>query len=56
LEYKQGTGSALDIIQAESSFMVAQNTYFNKLLNLYIARIDLEKAKGTLMNFINNQN
>jgi hypothetical protein len=34
--------------------MVAQNTYFNKLLNLCIARLELEKTKGTLMKFINN--
>jgi outer membrane protein len=55
LDYQQGTGSTLDLIQAESSYMVAQSTYFNKLLDLYIARIELEKAKGTLMNFVNNQ-
>jgi len=54
LEYQQGSGSTLDLIQSESSYMVAQNTYFNKLLNLYIARIELEKTKGNLMNFINN--
>ena len=54
LEYQQGVGSTLDLIQSESSYMVAQNTYFNKLLNLYIACIELEKAKGNLMNFINN--
>jgi len=54
MEYQQGTGSTLDLILSESSYMVAQNTYFNKLLDLYIARIELEKAKGTLMNFVNN--
>jgi len=54
LEYQQGVGSTLDLIQSESSYMAAQNTYFNKLLNLYIARIELEKAKGNLMKFINN--
>jgi len=54
LEYQQGAGSTLDLIQSESSYLVAQNNYYNKLLNLFIARIELEKAKGTLMNFINN--
>ena len=54
LEYKQGASSTLDLIQSESSYMVAQNTYFSKLLNLYIARIEFEKAKGTLTSFINN--
>jgi len=55
LDYQQGAASTLDLIQAETSYMVAQNTYFNKLLDLYIARIDLERSKGNLMNFINNQ-
>ena len=54
LEYQHGTGSTLDLIQSESSYMVAQNTYFNKLLNLYIAHIEFEKAKGSLTSFINN--
>jgi outer membrane protein TolC len=54
LEFQQGAASSLDLIQAESSFREAQNTYFNKLLNLYIARLDVEKSKGSLMNFINN--
>lgn len=55
LDYQQGASTTLDLIQAESSFMVAQNTYFNRLLDLYLARIDREKAMGTLVNFINNQ-
>jgi len=54
LEYQQGASSTLDLIQSESSYMVAQNTYFNKLLDIYIARLDLEKAKGNLMKFLNN--
>jgi outer membrane protein TolC len=54
LEYQQGTSSTLDLIQSESSYMVAQNTYFNKLLDIYIARLNLEKAKGNLIKFINN--
>jgi len=55
LEYQQGTGTALDLVQAESSLMVAQNSYFNKLLDLYVARIEQEKSKGTLLEFINSQ-
>lgn len=51
LEYNQGASSTLELIQSESSYMEAQNIYFNKLLNLYIARIELENARGTLMNF-----
>jgi len=54
LEYQQGVSSSLDLVQAESSYRESQNNYYNKLLNLYIARIELEKAKGNLLNFINN--
>jgi outer membrane protein len=53
-EYENGRGSSYDLVQAESSLRESQNNYYNKLLNLYIARIELEKSKGTLINFINN--
>ena len=54
IEYQQGVGSTLDLIQAESSYRESLNNYYNKLLNLYIARINLEQSKGTLMEFITN--
>lgn len=54
LEFQQGAASSLELIQAESSYREAQNSYFNKLLTLYVARLDVEKSKGSLMNFINN--
>lgn len=54
LEYKQGTGSSLDLVQAESSLRETQNNYYTKLLDLYIAGFDLEKSKGTLNIFLNN--
>jgi len=53
LEYQQGAGSSLDLVQAESSYRESLNNYYNKLLNLYIAKINLEQSKGTLMNYIN---
>jgi len=54
LEYQQGAGSSLDLVQAESSYRESLNNYYNKLLNLYIAKINLEQSKGTLMSYINN--
>lgn len=54
LQYQQGASSSIELIQAESSYTLAQNTYLNKLFDLFIARIDLEKAQGNLVNFINN--
>jgi outer membrane protein TolC len=53
LEYKEGTLTTLDLIQSETSYLIAQNNYYSKLLSLYLARVDLEKAKGTLSTFIN---
>ena len=54
LEFSQGAGSSLDLVQAESSLREAQNNYYTKLLNLYVAKLDKEKAEGTLINYINN--
>jgi outer membrane protein TolC len=55
LQYQQGAGSTLDLVEAESSYRESQNNYYNKLLNLYIARINLEQAKGTLLSYIKNK-
>jgi outer membrane protein len=54
LAYRQGTVSSLELVQAQSSYREAQSNYFNKLLNLYIARIELEKSKGNLIEYTNN--
>lgn len=55
LENKEGISTTYDLVQAESSLREAQNNYFSKLLNLYIARINYEQSKGTLEIFINTQ-
>lgn len=54
MEFKQGTSSALELVQAESALRETQNNYYTKLLTLYTAQLDKEKANGTLINFINN--
>jgi outer membrane protein TolC len=54
LAYQQGTGSSLELVEAQSSYREAQSNYFNKLLNLYVARIELEKSKGNLIEYTNN--
>ncbi len=53
-EFSQGTSSSLDLTQAERSLVEAQNNYYTRLQSLYIARLDLEKAQGTLNNFLHN--
>lgn len=54
LQYQQGMATSLDLVQAESSYNESTNNYYAKLLNLYIARINLEQGKGNLLNYINN--
>jgi len=52
LSYDQGASSLLEVTEAESSLHDAQNNYFDKLLSLYDAQLDLEQAKGTLISFL----
>jgi outer membrane protein len=55
LQFAQGMTTSLDLVQAESSYNEGMNNYYSKLLNLYIARVNLEQAKGNLLNYINNK-
>jgi len=53
LQYKQGTKSLTDLINADNSYRQAQSNYINSLINYYQARLDLEQSQGTLLNFYN---
>ncbi|GAB2527655.1 TolC family protein [Spirosoma aerophilum] len=53
LQYKQGTKSLTDLLNADTSYRQAQSNYINSLINLYQARLDLEQSQGTLLNFYN---
>ncbi|WP_347158855.1 TolC family protein [Pontibacter chitinilyticus] len=55
LEFREGVGSSTDVVEAETSLRTAQNTYITTLLNLYTARLDLEKAKGNLITYLNSK-
>jgi len=55
LQYQEGMASSLELVQVESSYNESTNNYYAKLLNLYIARINLEQGKGNLLNYINNK-
>ncbi|MEO6285608.1 MAG: TolC family protein [Dyadobacter sp.] len=48
IKYKEGIGSNIEVINAESSFKEAQTNYFTALYDLMIAKVDLSKAKGEL--------
>ncbi len=54
LQYEKGTASLSDLLNADYARKEAQSNYINSMLNYYIARIDIEKSKGTLLEFTNN--
>jgi len=51
LQYQKGVTGLTEWLDAQNSINDAQNNYLNSLYNFYLARIDLEKANGTLTNF-----
>lgn len=53
LQYRQGTKTLTDLINADNSYRQAQSNYINSLINFYQARLDLEQSQGTLLNFYN---
>ncbi len=48
LKYDQGLGSNQEIYNAQTELKVAQNNYYSALYDAIIARIDFQKAIGTL--------
>lgn len=55
LEYQEGVTSTINLVTSETSLREAQNTYTRTLLDLYTARLDLERAKGTLLTYLNTK-
>jgi outer membrane protein TolC len=53
LQYKQGTKSITDVINADNSYRQSQFNYINSLISFYQARLDLEQSQGTLLSFYN---
>ncbi|HTA28084.1 MAG TPA: TolC family protein [Bacteroidia bacterium] len=49
IKYEAGTGSNLEVVDAETSLTEAETNYYNALYNALIARVDYEQAKGTLI-------
>ncbi len=45
-KYKEGVGTNIEIIQAQTALKEAQTNYFNSLFDAMIAKIDLQKALG----------
>ncbi|MCC8408326.1 TolC family protein [Mucilaginibacter sp. UR6-1] len=51
LQFQKGTTDLTDWLNAQNSLKEAQNNYLSSLYQFYLAKIDLEKAGGTLKNF-----
>ncbi|QRR04291.1 TolC family protein [Dyadobacter sandarakinus] len=48
IKYKEGVGSNIEVINAESSLKEAQTNYFTALYDLILAKVDLSRARGEL--------
>lgn len=48
-KYEQGIGSSLDMNTTENDLHTAETNYYNSLYDLIIAKIDYQKATGTLI-------
>jgi outer membrane protein TolC len=49
-KYKQGLGTNLEVLNAETGLKEAQTNYFNSLYNALIAKVELNKALGNMYN------
>jgi len=49
IKYDQGVGSNLEILTAETALKEAQTNYYNALFDALVAKIDFDKANGTLI-------
>jgi outer membrane protein TolC len=49
LKYEQGVGSNIEVLTAETSLKEAQTNYYSAMYNALIAKVDFEKANGTLI-------
>lgn len=52
-EYSKGASTMSDLLNADFSYKQAQSNYITSLLNLVSNRLEYERAKGTISNFIN---
>jgi outer membrane protein TolC len=48
IKYTQGVGSNLEVTTAEASLKESQINYFNAVYDALIAKVDQQKAVGTL--------
>jgi len=53
LQYQLGAATLSDLLNADYSYKEAQSNYITSMLNFLLARLDYEKAQGTLNTYIN---
>jgi outer membrane protein TolC len=49
IKYEAGVGSNIEVINADTSFKEAQTNYHGSVYNALVAKVDLEKAYGKLL-------
>jgi outer membrane protein TolC len=49
VKYQKGLGTNLEVINAESSLKEAQVNYYSAMYDVLVAKVDLEKATGQLL-------
>ena len=54
LQFQKGVTDLNDWLNSQNALKEAQNSYVKSLYNFYLAKIDLEKAGGTLKTFYNS--
>ncbi len=55
VKFEQGIGSNLEVIDAESSLRTAQVNYYSALFDAVLAKVDLDKANGRLLQTPNQE-
>ena len=53
LQYQKGVVGLTDFLNADYSKKEAQSNYINSLFNYVLAKIEIEQAKGTIKEFVN---
>ncbi len=50
IKYQEGVGANLEVLDAETAYKEAETNYYAALYDALIAKTDLQKAQGTLLN------
>lgn len=49
IKYQEGVGSNLEVVEADADYEEAQTNYYNALFEALVAKVELEKAYGKLL-------